>query len=126
MAPPLIESVLAKEHTNSITIIDSPPGTSCPMVQAVRTSDYVILVTEPTAFGLHDLKTAVETVRLLQIPFSVIINREGIGDDRVHQFCQKENIEILTEIPQSRKVAVLYSKGQTAWAKEMDFTRAIQ
>ncbi|MDD4028924.1 MAG: ATP-binding protein [Caldisericia bacterium] len=126
MAPPLIESVLAKEHTDSITIIDSPPGTSCPMVQAVRTSDYVILVTEPTAFGLNDLKIAVETVRLLQIPFSVIINREGIGDDRVHRFCQQENIEILTEIPQSRNVAILYSKGQTAWKKEQDFTKAVQ
>jgi MinD superfamily P-loop ATPase len=126
MAPPLIDSVLHKESPNSITIIDSPPGTSCPMVQAVRTSDYVILVTEPTAFGLHDLKIAVETVRLLQIPFSVIVNREGIGDDRVHQFCQQENIEILTEIPQSRNVAILYSKGQTAWKKEIDFTTAVE
>lgn len=125
MSPPLIEAVLNTNFEHQITFIDAPPGTSCPMVNAVKATDFVVLVAEPTAFGLNDLAIAVETLRLLHTPFSVIINRDGIGDDRVEKYCQKENISILTKIPHSRAVAQIYSRGENAWGKEPEFTESI-
>jgi MinD superfamily P-loop ATPase len=125
MSPPLIEAVLKTSNDNRITLIDAPPGTSCPMVHTVEAADFVVLVAEPTAFGLNDLTIAVETLRLLLTPFAVIINRDGIGDDRVEQYCHKENIPILTKIPHSRTVAHLYSKGENAWGRETEFTESI-
>lgn len=95
-----------------ITIFDSPPGTSCPVIEAAKDVDLVILVTEPTPFGLHDLTLAVETMRALKKPFGVVINRYGIGNDAVIQYCQLENIPILAKIPNSLKIAELYSSGK--------------
>jgi MinD superfamily P-loop ATPase len=95
-----------------IKIYDSPPGTSCPVIEAVKGSDFVILVTEPTPFGLHDLRLAVDTVRELNIKFGVVINRNGIGNDDVHDYCQKENIPVLAKIPNDRRIAELYSRGK--------------
>jgi MinD superfamily P-loop ATPase len=92
-------------------LIDVPPGTACPLVASVYKSDYCILVTEPTPFGLHDLKITVEVVRELKIPLGVIINRAGIGDTQVHEYCKNESIPLLLEIPFSRKIAELYSRG---------------
>ena len=92
-------------------IIDAPPGTSCPVIETITGSDYCILVTEPTPFGLHDLKLAVEVVRHMGIPFGVIINRDGIGDQRVETYCQKEQIPVLLKIHEQQKIAHLYSKG---------------
>ncbi len=92
-------------------IIDAPPGTSCPVIESISGSDYCILVTEPTPFGLHDLKLAVDLVRHLNIDFSVIINRDGIGDNKVELFCKKENIPIILKIPENKRIANLYSKG---------------
>jgi len=112
MSPPLIRAVKNEMPQNGIVIIDSPPGTSCPVVEAVQGSDYVLLVTEPTPFGLNDLKLAVDTVRALSIPFGVVINRWGLGDDRVEEYCRREQIPILTRIPDDRDIAVLYSKGE--------------
>lgn len=96
---------------NVLFLLDSPPGTSCPVIEASRDADFVILVTEPTPFGLHDLKLAVETMRALQKPMGVIINRYGIGNDGVESFCMENNIKILGKIPYLKEVAELYSKG---------------
>ena len=111
MSPPLIRQV--KEHINPTrtVIIDAPPGTSCPVIAAVRQSDYCVLVTEPTPFGLNDLVLAVEVLRKLKIPFGVVINRSDIGDDKVDQYCQDNKIPILLRIPFDREIALLYSRG---------------
>jgi MinD superfamily P-loop ATPase len=93
-------------------LFDSPPGTSCPFVAAVDDADYVLLVTEPTPFGLNDLKLAVETVRGMGLRFSVVINRAGIGDERVQQWCEQESIDVIANIPDSREAAVFYSRGE--------------
>ncbi|MFQ5721967.1 MAG: ATP-binding protein [Candidatus Aminicenantales bacterium] len=113
LSPPLIREI--KKHKNSTRsiIVDSPPGTSCPVIEAVKGSDFSLLVTEPTPFGLNDLKLAVEALRKLNIPLGVIINRFGIGDGQVEEYCQKEKIIILMTIPMDRKIAVAYSEGKS-------------
>jgi len=113
MSPPLIRAV--KKHINHTrtVIIDVPPGTSCPVIEAVKGSDFVLLVTEPTPFGLNDLQLAVETMEELIIPFGVIINRADIGDRKVQDYCEKENIPVLMTIPMDRDIAVAYSEGKT-------------
>jgi len=110
-AVPVIKALKRKVDKSKTVIIDVPPGTSCPVIESISGSDFCILVTEPTPFGLHDLKLAVEVVRHLQIPFGVIINRDGIGDDVVELYCKNEYIPILLKIPESKKIAHLYSKG---------------
>jgi MinD superfamily P-loop ATPase len=111
MAPPVIRKV--KEHIDpqGTAIIDVPPGTSCPVVEAVRGSDFCLLVTEPTPFGLNDLVLAVEVVRKLAIPCGVVINRAGVGDSRVEEYCLGEGIPILLTIPLDMGIASLYSSG---------------
>jgi len=111
MAPPLIRQV--KKHINPtrIVIIDAPPGTSCPVIAAVKESDYCILVTEPTPFGLNDLILAVEVLKKLRVPFGVVINRSDIGDDKVDKYCQDNKIPVLLRIPFDRDIAFLYSRG---------------
>lgn len=111
MAPPIIREV--KKHIDPVgeVIIDVSPGTSCPVAEAVKSSDFCLLVTEPTPFGLNDLSLAVELVRKLQIPCGVIINRSGVGDEKVEQYCQEQGIPILLKIPLDRNIATLYSKG---------------
>lgn len=114
MSPPLIRAVKERaSRTAGHVIIDSPPGTSCPMVAAVRDSDFVVLVTEPTPFGLHDLTLAVDTLRLLELPLGVVINRSDSGDDRVRKYCETEKIPLLLEIPNRRDIAEAYSRGKT-------------
>ncbi len=113
-APPIIRAVRRHIRDDRLNIVDCAPGTSCPVVTAIKGSDYVLLVTEPTPFGLHDLKLAVATVRLLGIPFGVVINRVGVGDNRVQSFCAAEGVEVLLEIPDDRRIAEAYSRGQTA------------
>ncbi|MEB3829695.1 ATP-binding protein [Phormidium sp. CCY1219] len=112
--PPVINAV--KEHIppSGIAILDAPPGTSCPVVETVRDADYLVLVTEPTPFGLHDLKLVVDMARVLEIPFGIVVNRSGIGDRALYTYCEAEKIEILGEIPDDRQVAVAYSRGQLA------------
>jgi len=110
MAPPLIRQV--KKHVNSKdAIIDASPGTSCPVVEAVNGSDFCLLVTEPTPFGLNDLRLAVEMLRKLTIPFGVVINCADIGDEEVERYCGSEGIPILMTIPWDRRIAEAYSKG---------------
>lgn len=101
----------AKQNGN-ITILDSPPGTSCPVVETVSDADYVILVTEPTPFGLHDLKITIELMNELQKPFGVVVNKAGLGSGEVYTFLKEKNIELLGEIPFSREFAQLYSAGE--------------
>lgn len=114
MSPPLIRAVKKSLPANRICIIDAPPGTSCPMIAAVRDADACLLVTEPTPFGLNDLKLAVETVRALEIPFGVVINRDGIGDSRVEDSCRGEGITVVARIPENRDIAEAYAKGRIA------------
>lgn len=112
MVPPIIKKVRTFTRQDRITIIDAPPGTSCPVIAAVKGAHFVLLVTEPTPFGLHDLKLAVETIKILGIPHGLIINRAGLGNDDVKLYALKQNIPILMKIPFDRKIAQIYSKGQ--------------
>ena len=114
-AVPLIkqtkEYVESNFENGNIVLYDAPPGTSCPVIEAVKDVDYVVLVTEPTPFGLHDLQLAVATVKELNKEFGVVINRHGIGNNEVEKFCDKNRIPILGKIPNMRKIATLYSHG---------------
>ena len=107
-------------------IFDSPPGTSCPMIHAVKKADYVLLVTEPTPFGLHDLKLAVETIKQLGLPFSVIINRSDNNDCIIEEYCKMENITISATIPNSRKIAEIYSSGGMIYTQHEGFRLAME
>ena len=126
MAPPLIRAVKKSADPALPILIDCPPGTSCPMITAVKDSDYAILVTEPTPFGLNDLELAVETMRLLKIPFGVVINRADSGDNRVVTFCQQEAIPLLLQIPESRKIAEAISSGETLLSADPSLKEALQ
>ena len=109
--PALIRYVKKRIKKDVINIIDVPPGTSCPVIEAIKGSNFVLLVTEPTPFGLNDLELAVGMVRELKLPFAVAINRSDIGDDAVVKYCQKEDIEVMLDIPNDRKIAEAYSRG---------------
>ena len=111
MAPPLIRAVKARLQKGRPAILDAPPGTSCPVIATLRGADFVVLVTEPTPFGLSDLKLAVDMVRELGIPFGVVVNRVGIGDSRVHAYCSEEDVSVLLDIPDDRRIAEAYSRG---------------
>ena len=112
MSPPVIKAVKAAATAADVAIIDAPPGTSCPVIESVRGCDFVLLVTEPTPFGLNDLKLAVEMVRELKLPFGVLINRADLGDRETHLYCQRNGIDILAEIPDDRRIAEAYSRGE--------------
>ena len=114
MSPPVIKAVKAAAPAVDVVIIDVPPGTSCPVIESVRGCDFVLLVTEPTPFGLNDLKMAVEMVRALELPFGVVINRADLGDQETRSYCQRDRIGILAEIPDDRRVAEAYSRGAIA------------
>jgi MinD superfamily P-loop ATPase len=114
MAPPIIKKERSLIDDSKTVILDSPPGTSCPVIETIRDTDFCVLVTEPTPFGLNDLVLAVETVREIKVPFGVIINQDGIGDDEVDKYCNKEGIPILMKIPWDRRIAESYSKGEPA------------
>lgn len=124
-AVPLIKKTKAyiNDHfsENSIKIYDCPPGTSCPVIEAVKDVDFTILVTEPTPFGLHDLKLAVETMKKLDKRFGVVINRYGIGNKGVEEYCSNENIQILAKIPNDKKIAEQYSRGELIYKKSNEF-----
>ncbi len=152
MSPPAIRAVKAASTKGDLTILDCPPGTSCPVIESVRGSDLVLLATEPTPFGLHDLKLAVEMVRTLDLPMAVVLNRCDIGDDpcekrgqspfvrtdrrlvgdcplfshQVRQYCASQRIPILAEIADDRAVAEAYSRGQLACDAVPAFARQIR
>jgi MinD superfamily P-loop ATPase len=112
MSPPLIRRVREYERPGLLTIIDAPPGTSCPVIASMKGADFVLLVTEPTPFGLYDFKLAAGAVNILGIPCGLVINRSDVGDDRVRDYANSEGIPILMEIPFDRKIAESYSKGE--------------
>jgi MinD superfamily P-loop ATPase len=112
MAPPVTRALKKLLPDNGVVIIDAPPGTSCPVIEAVNSSDYVVLVTEPTPFGLNDLELAYEMVQKLKLNMGVVINRFDIGDERVENFCRDKNIEILLQLPYSKAIAETYSNGK--------------
>jgi MinD superfamily P-loop ATPase len=114
MSAPLIRAVKQRLPEEGISIIDAPPGTSCPVIETIKDTDFVLLVTEPTPFGLNDLKLAVEMVRALGLPCGVVINRCDVGDDEVRQYCGRKNIPLLIEIPDDRRIAEAYSRGHAA------------
>lgn len=111
MSPPLIRQVKKHIDTSRTVIIDAPPGTSCPVITAVKGSDFCVLVTEPTPFGLNDLALTVDVIRKLGIPFGVVINRSTVGNDGVARYCEKEGIPVLMEIPFDRAIAEAYARG---------------
>lgn len=111
---PVTKAVVATagDAAGDVVLIDAPPGTSCPVIESVRGSDLVVLVTEPTPFGLNDLRLAVEMVRALGLRAVVAVNRVGLGDDRVQRYCADEGLEIVLELPDDRRVAEAYSRGE--------------
>lgn len=117
-ALPVIANLKRYVNEQNLSVLDAPPGNGCPAIETIHGADFVILVTEPTPFGLHDLKIAVNIVRKLEIPFGVVINKYGIGNKDVENYCKGEDIEILMKIPYSRKIAELYSVG-IPFVKEM-------
>ena len=115
MAVPIIRELKKWETTNTATIEirDAPPGASCPVVETIRGADFVLLVTEPTPFGLHDLKQVAEITRELGLPTGVVINRDGIGDDAVETYCNESGIPILMRIPMERRIAEAIASGKS-------------
>lgn len=112
LAPPVTRALRKVDIEADITVIDAPPGTSCPVIEAINDTDYVVLVTEPTPFGLNDLELAVGMVRELGLPFGVVVNRSDIGDGRVDRYCKQSGIAILMQIPFDRQIAEAYSRGE--------------
>jgi MinD superfamily P-loop ATPase len=111
-SPPVIRAAKAAAPPAELLFVDSPPGTSCPVIETVRDADHVLLVAEPTPFGLHDLGLAVAVLRAIHAPFGLVINRAGRGDDAMEAYCAREGIEILARIPDDRRIAEAYSRGE--------------
>ena len=126
MAPPLIRAVKERALEDALVIVDAPPGTSCPVIEAVRGADFVLLVTEPTPFGLNDLAIAVDTVRKLGLPFAVVVNRAGLGCDSVYAYSKDKEIDIIAEIPDDWRVAEAYSRGELAARALPEFASRFQ
>lgn len=126
MSPPLIKEVRKRISDGGLNIIDAPPGTSCPVIQSVRGADYVLLVTEPTPFGLNDLKLAVEMLRVMKLPFGVVVNRSDMGDEAVFDYCGSESINILLRIPDDRRIAEAYSRGRLAVEAVPEYAAAFE
>ncbi len=121
MSPPLIKTVKARAVAGKVTIVDAPPGTSCPVIESIRDCDYVALVTEPTPFGLNDLQLAVEMARALGLPFGVIVNRAGLNDRPLLDYCSEQRIPLLAQLPEDRRVAEAYSRGEMVCEALPDF-----
>ena len=110
-SPAVIAAVKSAAANQEVLLLDCPPGTSCPVIEAVKDADLVLLVTEPTPFGLHDLTLAVEMTRALEIPFAVILNRCDMGNDDVEAYCRREEIPLVLSIPDDRRIAQAYAEG---------------
>lgn len=122
----VVKAAIMDAGEEGIIILDSPPGTSCPFVQTVATADYVILVTEPTPFGLSDLRQSVETLRIMGKAFGVVINRSDVGNNGVKSYLEDENISLLLEIPYDREIAHLYSEGKIATDFELGLKKLLE
>lgn len=123
MCTPLIRQVKARTRDGAQVIVDSPPGNSCPMVEAVNGSDFCLLVTEPTPFGLNDLALAVKVLEKLGVPFGVVLNLADLGDNRVDRFCSQEDIPILLRIPFDKRIARAYAEGRTLIEARPEFAQ---
>ncbi len=121
MAPPLINKTKSEIRPDAITIIDAPPGTSCPVVASITGCDFCVLVTEPTPFGLNDLDLAVQLVKKMGIKTGVVINRCDMGDDKVEDYCLKNGLDILMKIPWNRDFAVTYAGGDTVVGEKENY-----
>ncbi|MEN6549489.1 MAG: ATP-binding protein [Armatimonadia bacterium] len=122
---PVTKAVKRLVCDDMISILDAPPGTACPMQETVAEADYCLLITEPTPFGLSDLRAAVETCRAVGVPCGIIINRHGSGYSGVEEYCEAEGLEVLALIPQDRKVAEAYSRGEPALAQVPEYQRVL-
>lgn len=125
LSPPIIRAVREEAPSDGITMLDASPGTSCPVIEAVRGADFLVLATEPTPFGLNDLGLAVEMARELELPFGVVVNRCDVGNDQVVKYCEGQNIPVLIEIPDDRRVAEAYSRGTLAVDAVPDYRACI-
>jgi len=126
---PLIEEEIASGKNaprNDIEIRDAPPGASCPVVETMRGADFILLVTEPTPFGLHDLKQVVGITRELGIPAGVVVNRDGIGDNAVEAYCAEAGLPILLRIPMERRFAEAIASGRTLVDAAPEYRAAFQ
>jgi MinD superfamily P-loop ATPase len=118
---PTIKAAIKSASDTDIVLLDSPPGTSCPFIQTVATADFVVLVTEPTPFGLSDLIQSVETLKSMGIKCGVIVNRAGMGNDEVYHYLQKENIPLLMSVPFDKSIALAYSNGKLVTTESEDW-----
>ena len=129
-AVPLIKQTLdyveAHFESSDIKIYDSPPGTSCPVIEATKDADFVILISEPTPFGYNDLVLAIETMQALKQNFGIVINRFGLGNDDIEKYCEQHNIPILAKIPNKKSIAELYSKGELLFQKVPEVRTALE
>ena len=121
MSPPVIRALKAAAPQAELVIVDAPPGTSCPVVEAVKGCDKVLLVTEPTPFGLHDLELAVNTIGELGIGCEVVVNRAGANGEATRELCRTWGIEIAAELPDRRSIAEAYSRGEMAVDADPEF-----
>ena len=128
MAVPVIRQLKkwSVAQPGQVVVVDAPPGTSCSVVESVRGADFLLLVTEPTPFGLHDLKLAAQVAKELQIPAGVIINRDGIGDTGVEKYCIAVSLPILMRIPYDRAIAEGTARGQTLLEIDPKYTMLFQ
>jgi MinD superfamily P-loop ATPase len=126
MATPVIRAVKDCLDDRSLTIIDAAPGTACPVVEAVKGSDFCLLVTEPTPFGLSDLRLAVEVMEKLSLPCGVVINRAGEGDEATESFCAEKGLPLLGRIPFDRRIAEAYARGQHPIYAQPELGRRIE
>ncbi len=118
---PIIKKGIASVNLERLNLLDAPPGISCPFIATVEDADYVLLVTEPTPFGLNDLKLSVETLQKMDKTFGVVINRSGLGSKEMYDWLEKENIAILLEIPFDKEIARIYSEGKILSEYKKDY-----
>jgi MinD superfamily P-loop ATPase len=126
MASPLIHEVKKTIQKDKTVILDAPPGTACPVIETVRGSDFCLLVTEPTPFGLNDLELAVGMLEKLGVSMGVVINKADVGDREIWDYCKSKNISILMEIPMDRRIAESYSRGISMIAENPSYIRKFQ
>ena len=124
-ATPVVHALKREIDPGRLAILDCPPGTGCPTIASLRGTDAAILVTEPTPFGLHDLKAAVSVARAVGVPAGVVINRDGIGDDGVLRWCEEEGVPVLARIPFDREIAALYAEGRNPARESAAFREAV-
>ena len=122
----VIRAVKDSIPSDAFALLDAPPGTACPVVETLEGCSFALLVAEPTPFGLHDFTLAVELLRELQLPFAAVVNRVGLGDRRMHDFCRNEGIEILLELPDDRRIAEMYSRGKLLVDEEPEYRQLFE